>query len=848
MPRSVLVAIGLYAALLTASHVVRRTTPPPVSLDAREQKIEVAAPHGAAVEIAYVDLPAVDVNAGRSLPTILLVHGSPGSGHDLLPLAHALSSHFRVLIPDLPGFGHSTARLPDYSFDAHAAYLRALLDRLHLRRVHLVGFSMGGGVVLRLADAAPTRVASLSLVSAIGVQEMELFGDYHINHLAHAAQLGLVWFISEGTPHFGAFDRLRLLSYARNFYDSDQRPLRRIMSGLAMPVEIVHGTRDPLVPVEAAREHARLLPQSELTLLDTDHFFAMRDSARLAGVVTSFIGRVERGEPSTRATADPARLAAARRPFDPRTIPPLGPVGYLLTVVLLPLATLISEDLACIGAGMLVALGRLGFLSATIACFVGIVAGDLALFAIGRAAGGPVVRRLPKAASCSARAVARATGWIERRGPSAIVLSRFIPGARLPTYLAAGMLGMGVWVYVRAMVIAAALWTPLLVGVAALLTRWGLSDGHLSPATGAVAVCTAMVVPLQAMRSVATRRGRRIVLSWWRRITRWEFWPAWLFYPPIACWIVLLMIRHRSVTVFTAVNPGIPGGGFAGESKIDILQSLTNGGANVAPFVGLLADPEFARQATADAFVGRHGLPLVVKPDKGQRGAGVEIVRDQQKLHARIAESGDALILQAFVPGVEFGVFYARRRDESEGRIISVTEKRFPSVVGDGVRTLDDLILDDARAVALVDVYRRTCRDDLERVVPRDERVALCELGSHCRGAIFLEGRRLVTPALVAAVERAARAFPGFSFGRFDVRAPSLDAFMAGEFTILELNGVTSEPTHIYDPSYGVIHAYRTVAATWRLAFEIGAQHANAGARVWSTRELVRLQGGATVP
>jgi hypothetical protein len=304
-----------------------------------------------------------------------------------------------------------------------------------------------------------------------------------------------------------------------------------------------------------------------------------------------------------------------------------------------------------------------------------------------------------------------------------------------------------------------------------------------------------------------------------------------------------LMIRYRSPTVFTAVNPGIPGGGFVGESKSAILRALTDGGATAAPWIALDAGmPPFAQQQAADAFIDLHGLPVVLKPDRGQRGTGVEIVRDRTRVHARVTRPHDGLILQVFVPGVELGVFYSRRPREATGRIISLTEKRFPSVVGDGRRTLEQLILDDPRAVALANVYRRSSRQDLTRVVGLGEDVTLCEIGSHCRGAIFLDGGRLATSALVTAVERSARAFPGFSFGRFDVRAPSLDAFMAGEFVILELNGVTSEPTHIYDPSHSVFHAYRAVAAAWSEAFAIGDEHARGGARVWSLRELAALR------
>jgi hypothetical protein len=77
-----------------------------------------------------------------------------------------------------------------------------------------------------------------------------------------------------------------------------------------------------------------------------------------------------------------------------------------------------------------------------------------------------------------------------------------------------------------------------------------------------------------------------------------------------------------------------------------------------------------------------------------------------------------------------------------------------------------------------------------------------------------------------------ARRFDGFYFGRFDVRAASADAFARGEFTVIELNGVTSEPTHIYDPAVSVFGAYRALFDQWSTAFAIGAANARAGAPV----------------
>jgi hypothetical protein len=91
-------------------------------------------------------------------------------------------------------------------------------------------------------------------------------------------------------------------------------------------------------------------------------------------------------------------------------------------------------------------------------------------------------------------------------------------------------------------------------------------------------------------------------------------------------------------------------------------------------------------------------------------------------------------------------------------------------------------------------------------------------------------------------MEEISRRFEGFYFGRFDVRAPSVEAFKAGQaFKVIELNGVTSEATHIYDPRNSLFDAYKVLFAQWRLAFEIGAANRRRGAPPTRLRALVKL-------
>lgn len=161
-----------------------------------------AAP-GQAIQLRYLDSVP---NAFPESPVILLIHGSPLAASRVFRThAAELAAAGRVLAPDLPGFSHSTLKIAAYGFKAHADYLRQFMDRLGLRRVHVAAHSMGGGVALHLAKTVPARVASLTLISAVGVQERELLGDYYLNRGLHAVQLLALSVLQEDTPPHGAF-------------------------------------------------------------------------------------------------------------------------------------------------------------------------------------------------------------------------------------------------------------------------------------------------------------------------------------------------------------------------------------------------------------------------------------------------------------------------------------------------------------------------------------------------------------------------------------------------------------------------------------------------------------------
>ncbi len=850
MRRVVPWSIVVYLSLLAASHLVRLLPTAPEPIPADMQAADVAERLGTGggakrVRIAYRTWTPT-TSGGDDLPVVVLLHGSPGSGRDFRTLGPALGARYRVLAPDLPGFGASEKKVPDYSIRAHAAYTLELLDRLGIDAVHLVGFSMGGGVALEMVDQAPDRARSLTLLSAIGVQELELLGDYRLNHAVHGFQVACLWLLRELVPHFGFLDDSFFgLPYARNFYDSDQRPLRRILSRLAIPTLILHGTQDFLVPVDAAREHHRLVPQSELVLYDTSHFMIFTDGDRLAEPIVDFIDRVEKGAGVQRSQADAARVAAADRPFDLADLPRATGLTLWVLAIVIAIATLLTEDFACIGAGLLVAQGRIGFLAATLACFVGIVVGDVLLYWAGHGLGRPWLHRAPIKWFVSSRQVEASTEWFQRRGPMVVFLSRFLPGTRVATYFTAGLLRTGFWRFLLYFILAVAIWTPFLVGMASfvgarfldyfeIFRRWAL------PALLGLILMVwvvARVVPL-----FFTWKGRRRIHGWLCRRSQWEFWPLWFFYLPVFGWIAWLALRYRSLTVFTVANPAIPESGFIGESKSDILDGLDR--EWVAPYEriagALPADEKIARVRDFVAAQ-RLVLPIVLKPDAGQRGNGVKIARDWDQIEQYCATARMDFLVQEFVAGREYGVFYVRLPDQPQGRIFSITDKRLPSVTGDGRRTLEELVLADPRAVCLAPLYLEALGGRCSEIPVLDEEVRLTELGTHCRGAVFLDGGRLLTPSLETAIETMSQSYRGFYFGRYDIRVPSREDLQRGRnLKVVELNGVTSEATHIYDPEVSLWRAYRTLFRQWQLAFETGKRNRNRGKTPATVRSLLR--------
>ncbi len=522
------------------------------------------------------------------------------------------------------------------------------------------------------------------------------------------------------------------------------------------------------------------------------------------------------------------------------------------------LATFVLEDVAAVGAGLLLATGGISWPAAFAACFLGIWMGDAGLYALARYAGRGWFER--SSLRRFTAKVAESERWFAERGTPILILSRLVPGARLPTYLAAGFLRVPLPRFLLITGVASCGWTVAILLLAQTfgerLTNWLGTYKHAGLLLLGVGVL--LFATLQLLRRAFVNFNFRRFTARLSRWRHWEFWPAWMFYPPVGIYCAWLALKYRGLTVPTAANPGIFSGGIVGESKMATLKELFLTSPEFSAEAELiLGDTLAARLRSLDKIRTRLGLdfPFILKPDVGQRGAGIKLIRSAEQAETYLRQTSAPLIVQRYVPGPqEAGIFYYRFPHESRGHIFAITEKRFPVLIGDGESTVTELIWRDPRARFMVDKYLQRFSERRNDILAVGEQLKLVEAGNHAQGCIFRDGSRLCTPELEARIDDISQKLTGFFIGRYDVRYSSEEALCAGRnFQIIELNGAASEATSIYDARNSIFAAYQTLFRQWDLVFAIGAANRKRGCAptklslVWQKwREYSRL--AATYP
>lgn len=309
---------------------------------------------------------------------------------------------------------------------------------------------------------------------------------------------------------------------------------------------------------------------------------------------------------------------------------------------------------------------------------------------------------------------------------------------------------------------------------------------------------------------------------WLVKLLHFEYWTWWLFYLPLLPWYLIQAFRAKSFTYFTNVDPCIDYGGFFGERKFEILQKIN---PKYLP-ITLLVEPNFSINEIENLLAQNNlSFPLICKPNIGERGTNVEKIHNLDALKNYL-KLGQTFIIQEFIDfEVELGVLYFRMPNSQYGRVTSVTKKEFLSIVGDGKSTIEQLMNQTDRARFQLKSMKNKLGESFKNVPKIGEKIVLEPIGNHCRGTTFLNYNHLISNEINRVFDQICMPIEGFHYGRFDLRVKSLEDLALGQnIKMMELNGVSADPGHIYDPNYKLLRAYADVAKHWKILADISIE------------------------
>lgn len=285
-------------------------------------------------------------------------------------------------------------------------------------------------------------------------------------------------------------------------------------------------------------------------------------------------------------------------------------------------------------------------------------------------------------------------------------------------------------------------------------------------------------------------------------------WYNWFFkrqrlYISVFPYVMKLGIKSRSFAFFLAVNPGVKNSGFVNSSKFSILKQIPTEYLPSQEFI------EFGESKTKILERIRNnpglGFPLIVKPDIGERGAGVRKVISEEELIQAIEEMNQNLIIQEFIDKkYEMCILYYRIPGEANGTITSIGMKEFLTVQGDGISTIDELVRSDKKLSDLINLekYFMEHPESIGRIVRKNTVFKLTYVASRREGILFRNYNYLHSKEMDMFFDMLTSEINEFYYGRYDIKIDDFASLESGSgLKIIEINGVNGQPIHAYDHS-----------------------------------------------
>lgn len=298
--------------------------------------------------------------------------------------------------------------------------------------------------------------------------------------------------------------------------------------------------------------------------------------------------------------------------------------------------------------------------------------------------------------------------------------------------------------------------------------------------------------------------------------------------------------KARSFFFFNASNPRIKNAGFLMESKKDIYD--------IIPSQYIPETLFFKKGQPADeilAAVKQSGIdfPCIAKPDIGAKGRGVEMIETLDEIASYAVKIDmDFLVQELISYREEVGIFYIRIPDRTDGFISGIVAKEFLIVKGDGFSTITQLLQRQPRYHFQLVALQKMYGEVLQKVLPEGEERNLVPFGNHARGAKFIDVTDWADAAFTKTFDIIFKQIPEFYFGRLDIMYSNFEDLKAGKnFSIIELNGAGSEPTHIYDPKHSIFFAWKEIAWHFKMLCQISMQNHKRGYPYLTVKEGMQM-------
>ena len=312
------------------------------------------------------------------------------------------------------------------------------------------------------------------------------------------------------------------------------------------------------------------------------------------------------------------------------------------------------------------------------------------------------------------------------------------------------------------------------------------------------------------------------------KLFHWEYWPFQIVYIPIYFLWAVYAIRARTIFFFNTCNPTMTNGGFVMDSKIEIYNLIPQ---KFYPETKFVKEEIPFNEVETILRNSKINFPFIVKPDIGLRGSAVKKVTNAVELKAYHNKANFDYLLQDLIPYEnEIGIFYVRFPHEKHGRITGIVAKEFLIIEGDGCSTIEELLKVNPRYEFQLKTLEKEYGSQLKIILAKGEKRNLVPYGNHARGAKFLDYSHLISPELTKVIDEMCLQIPEFYFGRMDLMYNTWGELEQGKnFSIVELNGAASEPTHIYDPNHSLFFAWKELARHISYMFQISVENHKRG-------------------